>query len=142
VRDNTTKHTLENVHEVAEVVISIVNYAMVEQTSQASVEFPKGINEFKEVGFTELPSQLVKPPRVKESPISFECKVNQIVPLGDGGGAGNLVICEVLLMHIDDTVLNESGVIDPYKLDAVARMGGNYYCRANGKSIFEVKKPT
>jgi flavin reductase (DIM6/NTAB) family NADH-FMN oxidoreductase RutF len=141
VRDNTTKHTLQNVLEVDEVTINIVSYAMVEQASLASCEYPKGVNEFTMAGFTEKPSQKVKPPYVAESPVSFECKVNQVLPLGDKGGAGNLVICEVLLMHIQDSILDENRMIDPYKLDAVARMGQNYYSRAQGESIFTVPKP-
>jgi flavin reductase (DIM6/NTAB) family NADH-FMN oxidoreductase RutF len=141
VRDNTTKHTLQNVQEVPEVTINIVSYRMVEQTSLASCEFAKGANEFIKAGFTESSSQLVKPPCVAESPVSFECKVKQVLPLGEAGGAGNLVICEVLLIRINDTVLDEQGMIDPYKLDAVARMGQNYYSRAQGESIFVVPKP-
>jgi flavin reductase (DIM6/NTAB) family NADH-FMN oxidoreductase RutF len=141
VRDNSTKHTLQNVSEVLEVTINIVNFNMVQQTSLASCEFPKDANEFIKAGFTELPSQKVQPPRVAESPVSFECKVNEVKPLGTDGGAGNLVICEVLLMHIKDEVLNESGSIDPFKMDAVARMGNDYYCRANGEGIFIVPKP-
>jgi flavin reductase (DIM6/NTAB) family NADH-FMN oxidoreductase RutF len=141
VRDNSTKHTLQNIEEVPEVVINVVNYSMVQQTSLASCEFPKGTSEFAKSGFTEVPSVQVKPPRVGESPVSFECKVNQIIPLGTEGGAGNLVICEVLLIHVKDEVLDNEGRIDPYKLDAVARMGNNYYSRAQGESIFEVPKP-
>jgi len=141
VRDNTTKHTLQNVLEVPEVVISIVSYSMVEQTSLASCEFPKGVNEFAKSGFTEVQSLKVKPPRVAESPVSFECKVNQVLPLGQEGGAGNLVICEVLLMHIHDEVLGGDGFIDPQKIDAVARMGQDYYCRASGANVFTVPKP-
>jgi flavin reductase (DIM6/NTAB) family NADH-FMN oxidoreductase RutF len=142
VRDNSIKHTLENVLQVQEAVISLVNYAMVEQTSLASVEFPKGVNEFVKAGFTPMPSQRVKPPRVKESPVAFECHVKQVIHLGEQGGAGNLVICEIILMHIQDEVLNEAEVIDPYKLDAVARMGGDYYCRATQESIFTIPKPS
>lgn len=141
VRNNTVKHTLENVIEVDEVVINIVNYDMVQQTSLASCEFAKGVNEFVKSGFTEIKSELVKPPRVGESPIAFECKVKQVVPLGTEGGAGNLVICEVLLMHIHESVLDENNMIDPHKLDAVARMGQNYYSRASGDSVFVVPKP-
>ena len=141
VRDNSTKHTLQNVLEVPEVTINVVNFNMVQQTSLASCEFPKGVNEFIKSGLTETTSQLVKPPRVAESPVSFECKVNEIKPLGSEGGAGNLVICEVLLMHIKEEVLNASGGIDPYKMDAVARMGNDYYCRAQGENIFIVPKP-
>ena len=140
-RDGTTKHTYENVLIVPEVVINIVNYAIVHQASLASAEYPKGVNEFVKAGFTEAKSVMVQPPRVKESPVSFECKVNQVVPLGDQGGAGNLVICEVLLMHIQESVLDNQGQIDPRKLDAVARMGQNFYCRAQGDNIFEMPKP-
>ncbi|MBX2895901.1 MAG: flavin reductase family protein [Cyclobacteriaceae bacterium] len=141
VRNNTVKHTLENVVEVDEVVINVVTYAMVQQTSLASCEFAKGVNEFVKSGFTEVKSEWVKPPRVGESPVSFECKVKQIIPLGTEGGAGNLVICQVLLMHVHDNVLDENNMIDPHKLDAVARMGQNYYSRASGESIFVVPKP-
>lgn len=141
VRDNSTKHTLQNVLEVPEVTINIVSYSMVEQASLASCEFPKGVNEFVKAGFIELPSQKVKPPRVAESPVSFECKVNQVIPLGNEGGAGNLVLCEVLLMHVKDEILDAEGKIDPQKLDAVARMGLNYYSRASGDSVFVVPKP-
>jgi flavin reductase (DIM6/NTAB) family NADH-FMN oxidoreductase RutF len=141
VRDNSTKHTLQNVLEVPEVTINIVNYSMVQQASLASCEFDKGVNEFIKAGFTEIASQKVKPPRVLESPVSFECKVNEVKPLGSEGGAGNLVICEVLLIHIKDEVLNAFGGIDPYKMDAVARMGNDYYCRAQGENIFVVPKP-
>jgi flavin reductase (DIM6/NTAB) family NADH-FMN oxidoreductase RutF len=141
VRDNTTKHTLENVKEVPEVTINIVNYTMVEQASLASCEFPKGVNEFVKAGFTEVPSTKVKPPRVGESPVSFECKVKQVIPLGEEGGAGNLVVCEVLLAHFNDEIFDDEGRINPWKLDAVARMGNDFYCRAQGDNIFEVPKP-
>ncbi len=141
VRDNTTKHTLENVLDEPEVVINIVNYAMVEQTSLASCEYPKGVNEFTKAGFTELPSVKVRPPRVAESPASFECRVNQVVSLGNDGGAGNLVICEIVLAHFKNEILDDTGQVDPQKLDAVARMGGDFYCRAHGESIFTVPKP-
>lgn len=140
-RDNTTKHTYENVLEVPEVVINIASYDMVEQMSLASTEYPKGVNEFIKAGLTPEPSEIIKPPRIKEAPVAFECKVSQVLPMGEKGGAGNLVICEVLLMHIQRKVFDEQGKIDPYKLDAVARMGGNYYCRAQGDSIFEIPKP-
>jgi flavin reductase (DIM6/NTAB) family NADH-FMN oxidoreductase RutF len=140
-RDNTTKHTYENVREVSEVVINIVSYAMVQQASLASTEYPKGVNEFVKAGFTEVPSTLVKPPRVGESPVSMECRVLQVIQTGDGGGAGNLVICEVLLMHVKEEILDADGKIDPWKLDAVARLGGDYYCRVQGDSIFKVPKP-
>jgi flavin reductase (DIM6/NTAB) family NADH-FMN oxidoreductase RutF len=140
-KDNTTKHTYENVREVSEVVINIVNYPMVQQASLASTEYAKGVNEFVKAGFTEVPSLRVKPPRVGESPVSMECKVLQVIQTGDGGGAGNLVICEVLLMHIKEEVLGEDGRIDPWKLDAVARLGSDYYCRVQGDSIFKIVKP-
>jgi flavin reductase (DIM6/NTAB) family NADH-FMN oxidoreductase RutF len=140
-RDNTTKHTYDNVLAVPEVVINMVNYSIVHQASLASCEYPEGVNEFVKSGLTEVPSQMVKPPRVKESPVSFECKVNQVVPLGDQGAAGNLVICEVLLVHINEDILDTQGRIDPWKLDAVARMGQDYYCRVQGENIFVVPKP-
>lgn len=141
VRDNTTKHTLENVLETREVVINVVTYAMVQQASLSSCEYPKGVNEFEKAGFTPLPSEKVKPFRVKESPVQFECIVREILPQGQEGGAGNLVICEPVLIHINEAVLNENGVIDPHKIDLVARMGGDYYCRASGTAVFEVAKP-
>ncbi len=140
-RNNTTKHTLENVLEVPEVVINIVNYDMVQQVSLASCDFPKGVNEFIKAGFTEVPSTVVKPPRVGESHVSFECKVNHVIPLGTEGGAGNLVVCEVLLMHINDAILDSEGRINPQLLNAVARMGNDYYSRASGDAIFTVPKP-
>ncbi len=141
VRDNSTKHTLQNVLDVPEVVINVVSYEMVEQASLASCDFPKGINEFVKAGFTEVPSVIVKPPRVGESPASFECKVNQVIPLGTEGGAGNLVICEVLLIHMKEEIFDDNGKINPQKLDAVARMGSDDYCRVYGDSIFKVPKP-
>jgi flavin reductase (DIM6/NTAB) family NADH-FMN oxidoreductase RutF len=141
VRDNSEKHTLENIREVDEVVINIVNYSMVQQTSLASCDFPKGVDEFVKSGLTRLSSQLIKPPRVAESPVSFECKVKEIISLGDAGGAGNLVLCEVLLMHVKEEIVDQNGFIDPYKIDTVARMGQNYYCRANGENVFVVPKP-
>jgi flavin reductase (DIM6/NTAB) family NADH-FMN oxidoreductase RutF len=141
VRDNTTKHTYQNVLEVPEVVINIVNYAMVQQASLASTEYAKGVNEFMKAGFTEVVSEKVKPPRVAESPAAFECKVNQVVSLGSEGGAGNLVICEVLLAHFKEEIFDEAKNIDPFKIDTVARMGGDWYCRAQGDAIFKVPKP-
>ncbi len=140
-RDSSTKHTYENVRAVAEVVVNIVNYRIVEQVSLASSEYPVGINEFVKAGLTQAPSVIVRPPRVAESPVSFECKVRQVIELGSGPSAGNLVICEVLLMHINDEVMDANGRVDPYKLDAVARMGADYYLRAQGNSIFTVPKP-
>ncbi len=141
VRDNTIKHTLENVYATKEVVINVVNYNMVQQVNLASCEYGPDVDEFVKAGFTAVPSEYVKPYRVKESPVQIECKVKQIVETGDGGGAGNLVICEVLCMHIDDHILDEAGRIDPHKIDLVARMGGDYYCRASGSAVFEVPKP-
>jgi flavin reductase (DIM6/NTAB) family NADH-FMN oxidoreductase RutF len=141
VRDNTIKHTLENIRETGEVVINVVNYAMVQQTSLSSCEYPKGVDEFVKAGFTKLPSELVKPYRVAESPVQMECKVEQIIETGQEGGAGNLVICRVLMMHINDDVLDEAQRIDPHKIDLVARMGQDYYCRASGNAVFEVSKP-
>jgi flavin reductase (DIM6/NTAB) family NADH-FMN oxidoreductase RutF len=141
VRDNTIKHTLENVHATKEVVINVVSYDMVQQMNLASCEFPRGVNEFEKSGFTPLASDLVKPFRVKESHAQLECKVLQVVETGHEGGAGNLIMCEVVCMHIDDHVLDEQGKIDPHKIDLVARMGGDYYCRASGSAVFTVHKP-
>jgi flavin reductase (DIM6/NTAB) family NADH-FMN oxidoreductase RutF len=141
VRDNTIKHTLENVYEVDEVVINMVNYAMVQQMSLSSCEYEKGVNEFVKAGFTPVHSTVVKPPRVGEAPAAFECKVKQIIETGTEGGAANLVICEILRAHINEEILDANGRIDPQKLDAVARMGGDWYCRAKGDAIFEVPKP-
>jgi len=141
VRDNTIKHTLENVYDTKEVVINVVNYNMVQQTNLASCEYPKGTNEFVKAGFTPLASEIVKPPRVKESPAQLECKVLQVIETGKEGGAANLIICEVLCMHLDENVLDEHGKIDPDKIDLVARMGADYYCRASGSAVFTVNKP-
>ncbi len=140
-RTNTQKHTYENIREVPEVVINVVTHAMVHQMSLASTEYPKGVNEFTKAGFTALASSVVRPFRVKESPVQFECKVNQVIELGNGGGAGNLILCEVVKIHIDDQVVNAKGAIDQQKIDLVARMGGNWYCRAHGEALFEVDKP-
>ncbi len=141
VRDNTIKHTLENVYETMEVVINVVTYEMVQQASLSSCEYPKGVSEFEKAGFTPIPSQLIKPFRVKESPVQFECKVKQIIETGHEGGAGNLIICEIVLMHINENVMNEQGLIDQHKIDLVARCGQNWYCRASGSALFEVEKP-
>ena len=141
-RNNTIKHTLENILEVKEVVINLVSYAMVQQVSLSSCEYPTGVDEFLKSGFTKEASQLIKPPRVKESMVQFECKVIEVKPLGEKGGAGNLVIAEVLLMHINEKILNEAGEIDPDKMDLVARLGANNYTRVNAASIFEIEKPT
>lgn len=141
VRDNTTKHTLENVLDVPEVCINMVNYAMVQQMSLSSCEYPKDVNEFEKAGFTPVASELIRPPRVAESPVQMECKVLEVKALGDGGGAGNLIICEVLRLHIAESVLNEAGMIDQHKMDLVARLGGNWYSRTNTPALFEVEKP-
>ncbi|MEN9523107.1 MAG: hypothetical protein RL065_1484 [Bacteroidota bacterium] len=141
VRDNTIKHTLENVMENSEVVINVVNYAMVQQMSLASCEYPKGISEFVKAGFTPIASEKIKPFRVAESPVQFECKVREVIETGNEGGAGNLIVCEILVMHINDNVLNDNLQIDANKIDLVARMGGDLYCRATGNALFEVEKP-
>jgi flavin reductase (DIM6/NTAB) family NADH-FMN oxidoreductase RutF len=141
VRDNTTKHTLQNVLEVPEVVINIVTYDMVQQTSLASCEFPKDVNEFIKAGFTAIPATVVKPPMVKESKVQLECKVIEVKPLGTEGGAGNLVICEVLVMHIDDSLLDENRKPDQRKINHVARLGGDWYCVVNEQNLFRVEKP-
>ncbi len=139
-RDNSTKNTLDNVLEVPETTINIVDYKMVQQMSLASTAYEKGVNEFTKAGLTELTSETVQPPRVAESPVQFECKVIEVKPLGTQGGAGNLVICEILKIHIKEEVLDTNGAIDPLKIDQVARMGGNWYSRAN-QGLFEVPKP-
>jgi len=141
VRDNTIKHTLENVYETMEVVINVVNYDMVQQMSLSSCEYPKGVSEFEKAGFTPIASQLVKPFRVKESPVQFECKVKQVIETGNEGGAGNLIICEILLMHVSEAVMDENGRIDQHKIDLVARCGYDWYCRSSGPALFEVAKP-
>ncbi len=140
-RDNTTKHTYHNVKVVPEVTINVVTYDMVRQVSLASGEYPEGVNEFVKAGLTPIPSQKVRPFRVKESPVQFECEVRQVIETGTGGGAGNLVICEVVMIHIDEAVLNEKGRIDQQKIDLVGRMGGNFYCRAHGAALFELTQP-
>ena len=140
VRDNTTKHTLHNAEATKEVVINVVSYDMVHQMSLTSAEYANGVNEFEKAGFTMLKSEVVKPFRVGESPVQFECKVNDIVALGHEGGAGNLIICEVVTIHIDDEVLLADKTIDQKKLDLVARAGGSFYSRAN-KGFFEIPKP-
>jgi flavin reductase (DIM6/NTAB) family NADH-FMN oxidoreductase RutF len=141
VRDGSSKHSLQNVLAVKEVVINIVDYNMVQQTSLASSEYEKGINEFIKAGFTQQPATMVTPPMVKESKIKLECTVIEVKPLGTEGGAGNLIICEVLCMHIDESILDANNMIDHYKLEHVARLGGNWYCRVNKTNVFEVQKP-
>jgi flavin reductase (DIM6/NTAB) family NADH-FMN oxidoreductase RutF len=140
-RDNTTKHTFENLREVPEVVINVVTYDIVNQMSLASTEYPKGINEFEKAGLTMLPSERIRPFRVKESPVQFECKVREIIETGDQGGAGNLIICEILLMHMQEDILDEKGRIDPHKIKLVGRLGQNYYCKVFDDAVFEVEKP-
>ena len=139
-RDNTVKHTYLNAKATNEVVINVVSYSMVQQVSLSSTEYPEGINEFEKAGFTMLASEKVKPFRVAESPAQFECKVTNIIETGEGGGAGNLIICEVLKMHIREEILDENGYIDQHKIDLVARMGGSWYTRAT-PGMFEVPKP-
>jgi flavin reductase (DIM6/NTAB) family NADH-FMN oxidoreductase RutF len=140
-RTNTTKDTYNNVKIVPEVVINVVNYDIVHQMSLASSPYAPGVNEFEKAGFTALKSDSVKPFRVAESPVQFECKVNEVIELGTEGGAGNLIICEVLKIHIHDEVLDSNGMIDQQKIDLVARMGGDWYSRANAESMFEITKP-
>lgn len=140
-RDNTLKDTYLNVKEVPEVVINVVSYSMLQKVSDASANFPRGVNEFHKVGFGMVPSDLVKPFRVKESPVQFECKVLQVIETGTQGSAGNLVLCEILRMHVDPGILDKNGRIDPYKADLVGRLGEEYYVRASGTALFEVPKP-
>ena len=141
VRDNTSKHTLNNLLQVKECVISLVTEEIAQQVSLASCDFGVDINEFEKAGFTELKSDLVIPPRVKESPINFECKVNEIIALGEEGGAGSLVLCEVLKMHIDESILDENNCIDPFKLNVVSRLGADWYGKTTKDSIYEIAKP-
>ena len=140
VRDNTIKHTLINAELNREVVINVVNYAIVQQASLSSTEYADGVNEFEKAGLTPIASHIVKPFRVKESPVQFECVVQNIIPLGTEGGAGNLIICEVVKIHIDENILADTGAIDQHKIDQVSRLGGNWYSRAN-MGLFEVEKP-
>lgn len=141
VRDNTAKHTLENVLEHPEVVINIVDYDMVQQTNLSSCEYAKEINEFTKAGFTMQPAFIVQPPMVRESKIKLECKVIEVKPLGNEGGAGNLIICEVLIMHIDENILDDEGKIDQEKINHAARLGGDWYCQVNKHNLFKVEKP-
>ena len=141
IRNNTTKHTLQNAALTNEVVINVVSFPMVEQTSLSSTEYKKGVNEFIKSGLTPIESTQVKPYRVKESPVQMECKVKNIISLGEEGGAGNLVVCEIIKMHISEDILNSHHQIDPNKIDLVGRMGANWYCRASNSSLFEVQKP-
>jgi len=141
LRNNTTKHTLENVMEVPEVVINIVTYDMVQQVSLASCEYPSGVDEFGKSGFTKEPATLIRPPMVRESKAKLECKVLEVKHLGTEGGAGNLVICEVLRLHLDDSLFNEDKKIDQTKLELVARLGGDWYCHVSKDNLFQVPKP-
>ena len=141
VRDNTTKHTLQNVLEIPEVVINIVTYDMVQQTSLSSCEYPKGVDEFIKTGFTKEPATMVKPPMVKESKAKLECKVLEVKSLGENGGAGQLVICEVMCIHINDELLGEDKKIDQTKIEHVARLGGDWYCKVSAENLFKVAKP-
>ena len=140
VRNNTTKHTLENCQATKQVVINVVNYDLVQQVSLSSTEYPEGTNEFLKSGLTMLPSDMVKPYRVAESPVQMECLVNEIIPLGNQGGAGNLIICEIVKIHIQESILDEKNRIDQSKIDLVSRLGGNWYSRSN-QGLFEVEKP-
>jgi flavin reductase (DIM6/NTAB) family NADH-FMN oxidoreductase RutF len=140
-RDSTTKHTYENVKAVPEVVVNLVDYAMVQQVNLASSEFPRGVNEFVKAGFTMIPSEIVKPPRVKESPVQLECRVLQVIETGHGPAAGNLVVCEVVMVHVDEAILDANGKVDQQKTDWVGRMGGDLYVRASGSALFRVTKP-
>lgn len=141
VRDNTTKHTLENVLEVPEVVVHVVGFDLVEQLSLASTEYPKGVNEFEKAGLTAVKSDLVSPPRVKEAPVALECRVMEVKELGKDGGAGNLVICEIIRVHIQEAILDENGMADPKKLEPVARLGGSWYSKVTSESLFQIPKP-
>lgn len=141
VRDNSTKHTLQNVFQVPEVVINIVTYDMVQQASLASCEYPKGTDEFIKAGFTKEPATLITPPMVKESKAKLECKVLEIKSLGEEGGAGQLVICEILRLHLDDSLVTEDKKLDQTKLELVARLGGDWYCRVSKENLFMVPKP-
>lgn len=140
-RDSSNKDTYNNINDVRETVINIVNYDIVEQMSLSSTEYPTDANEFLKAGLTQVPSEKVKPPRVGEAPVSFECKVKEVIELGDGPGAGNLIIAHVVLMHINEAYLDDNGKLDTPKLDLVARMGGSWYCRATGDALFEIPKP-
>jgi flavin reductase (DIM6/NTAB) family NADH-FMN oxidoreductase RutF len=141
VRDNTTKHTLENILEVPECVINIVNYDMVQQVSLSSVAYAKGVNEFVKSGLTPVVSELVKPPRVAEAPVQLECVINEVISLGDTPGAGNLVLAEIKMIHINEDILDADGKIDQAKIDLVARLGGDWYCRVTEDNLFKVAKP-
>lgn len=138
VANNTTKDTLKNVEDTGEVVINVVSHAISRQMALTSIEYPPEVDEFKKAGFTPLPSTLIKPFRVAESPVQMECVVEQILPLGEGGGAGNLIFCKIVMMHISEEILTESGRIDPHKIDLMGRMGRFYYARASGAAVEEI----
>ncbi len=141
VSNNTTKDTLHNVQANGEVVINVVNYAIVQQMTIASIDYDSDISEFEKAGLTPVASDLIKPFRVKESPVQMECKVSQIIPLGENGGAGNLIVCDLLKMHINEEILDDEMKIDPQKIDLVGRMGRAFYCRASGDSVFKIFRP-
>lgn len=140
-RHGHKKHTLLNLEEIGEVVINVVNYSMVEQMSLASAEFERGVNEFEKAGFTALASQKVRPPRVAESPAAFECVVRQLIPTGNQPGAGSVVFCEIVAAHVQDSIFDAAGAINPHQIDLISRMGGDWYCRAQGDALFEVARP-
>ncbi len=141
IRDNTTKHTLENILQTRECVVNVVPFRLVEQVSLASTEYAREENEFVKSGLTPIPSSVVAPARVAESPVQMECRVIEVKELGSEGGAGNLVLAQIAVIHLDENILDEKGVINPYKIDLVARMGADWYCRANGQAVFSVEKP-
>ena len=141
VRNNTSKHTLDNVHQIKECVISLVTKEIGQQVSLSSCDFDAETNEFEKAGFTEVTSDLITPPRIKESPINFECKVTDIINLGDDGGAGTLVLCEVLKMHIEEDILDDNNAIDPFKLNIVSRLGSNWYGKTTKESLYKITKP-
>ncbi len=140
-RQGHKKHTLLNVEEIGEVVINVVNYAMVEQMSLASAEFERGVNEFSKAGFTAVASEKVRPPRVAESPAAYECIVTQIIPTGNQPGAGHLVVCEVVMAHLHESIFDEKGIVDPHRVDLIGRLGGDWYARAHGDALFAVSRP-
>ena len=141
VRNNTSKHTLDNVHQIKECVISLVTEEIGQQVSLSSCEFDAKTNEFEKAGFTEVKSDLITPSRIKESPINFECKVTDVITLGDKGGAGSLVLCEVLKMHIEEDILDDNNAIDPLKLNIVSRLGSNWYGKTTEESLYKITKP-
>jgi flavin reductase (DIM6/NTAB) family NADH-FMN oxidoreductase RutF len=139
-RDNTIKDTLNNVEATGEVVINMVSYDIVQQMSVCSIDYPEGVSEFKKSGLTPVASELVRPPRVKEAPVQFECKVQQVIKLAETGGAGNLIICELVMMHFSEHILGENGRINPHKIDLMGRMGQSYYVRASGEAIHAIHR--